>query len=155
MITKNLVLILALVACNKTVGKKEGETKSKSIANIVLAFMIILPLTVIVGGQIFFSTPVTMTPNVFGMPVGTFTYEPQHPCVNETVTFNASVSYDPDGCIVSYYWEFGDGTNDTGIVAEHSYPEAGDYLVRLTVTDNDRRFCTVLQFLNVTSDIEC
>lgn len=95
----------------------------------------------------------TIALDPFGMPVANFTYVPQHPCVNETITFDASASYDNDGYIVSYYWEFGDGADATGIVVKHSYPKAGDYLVRLTVTDNSGQFFILLQFLNVTSSV--
>jgi len=55
----------------------------------------------------------------------------------EIVTFNASGSYDPDGYIVSYSWDFGDGNTATGVTASHSYPASGTYNVTLTVTDND------------------
>ena len=55
----------------------------------------------------------------------------------ETVTFDASESYDPDGTIISYYWDFGDRTNATGVVVEHAYSNNGNYVVTLTVTDDD------------------
>ena len=57
----------------------------------------------------------------------------------DTVTFNASESSDPDGEVVSYEWDLdNDGTTDaTGEVVTHSFPSAGDYPVRLTVTDDD------------------
>ncbi|MGD9130749.1 MAG: PKD domain-containing protein [Candidatus Bathyarchaeota archaeon] len=55
----------------------------------------------------------------------------------EVVTFNASRSYDPDGYIVDYSWDFGDGKTATGVTASHSYPASGAYTVTLTVTDND------------------
>ena len=72
-------------------------------------------------------------------PVASFTYSPQHPEVNENITFNASLSYDPDGTIVNYEWDFGDGniTSTTEEIINHSYSEAGIYEVTLTVTDND------------------
>ena len=55
----------------------------------------------------------------------------------EIVTFDASRSYDPDGYIVSYSWDFGDGNTAAGVTASHSYPASGTYSVTLTVTDDD------------------
>jgi len=71
------------------------------------------------------------------LPVASFTYSPSTPYTGETVTFNASSSYDPDGTIVSYFWDFGDGINGTGVTATHAYADNGVYTVTLTVTDND------------------
>ena len=56
--------------------------------------------------------------------------------VGEPITFNASTSQDPDGEIVAYCWEFGDGTTGSGIVVTHTYSATGNYTVNLTVTDN-------------------
>ncbi|MBC7081285.1 MAG: PKD domain-containing protein [Thermoplasmatales archaeon] len=53
------------------------------------------------------------------------------------ITFNASNSYDLDGCIVNYTWDFGDGSTGYGIVVEHSYNSSGIYNVTLTVIDDD------------------
>jgi OOP family OmpA-OmpF porin len=44
---------------------------------------------------------------------------------------------DPDGEIVSYAWEFGDGGSATGAEVRHTYESAGEYRARVTVTDND------------------
>lgn len=72
-------------------------------------------------------------------PVAEFTKTPQYPLVNQPILFNASASYDPDGTILSYAWNFGDG--NTTIVSEptiyHAYSIADIYKVTLTVTDND------------------
>lgn len=56
--------------------------------------------------------------------------------VGETVNFNASGSYDSDGTIVSYDWNFGDSGSDSGVQVAHSYSSVGVYTVTLTVTDN-------------------
>ena len=69
-------------------------------------------------------------------PIASFTYSPAHPGVNQTVAFNATDSHDLDGTIVSYEWDFGEGTNGTGEIVEHSYSSAGNYTVNLTVTDD-------------------
>jgi len=70
-------------------------------------------------------------------PVATFTYSPLTPSTGETVTFNATASYDPDGTIVSYEWDIGDTTTGTGNVTTHIYADDGIYMVTLKVTDND------------------
>jgi len=77
----------------------------------------------------------TLTP--LQPPVADFTYSPLTPYTGETVTFNATTSYDPDGTIVSYAWDFGDTATGTGSIATHSYVDDGTYTVTLTVTDND------------------
>ncbi|HDS59849.1 MAG TPA: PKD domain-containing protein [Thermoplasmatales archaeon] len=56
---------------------------------------------------------------------------------NPSVAFNASASYDPDGSITSYYWEFGDGGTATGKTCKHTYGDDGIYHVTLNVTDDD------------------
>ena len=52
------------------------------------------------------------------------------------VAVNGSASTDPDGTVVSYAWDFGDGATDTGVTASHTYAAAGTYTVGLTVTDD-------------------
>jgi len=70
-------------------------------------------------------------------PVASFTHSPMVPIAGKTVTFDASASYDPDGSIISYSWEFGDSTTGSGKTATHAYTDAGSYTVTLTVADND------------------
>jgi len=70
-------------------------------------------------------------------PLSMMTYSPQNPIVTQTVTFNGSASYDVNGTIIEWYWHFGDGTTDLGLVVTHVYEMAGNYLASLTVTDND------------------
>jgi PKD repeat protein len=62
---------------------------------------------------------------------------PPRPSVNESVTFNGSVSTDADGTIVTYTWQFGDAIAATGLVVTHVYDRPGTYPVQLTVTDED------------------
>jgi len=72
-------------------------------------------------------------------PVASFTHSPTYPVANDTVTFNASASHDPDGYIATYSWNFDDG-NITAVsnpIITHSYLNYGNYTVTLTVTDND------------------
>ena len=55
---------------------------------------------------------------------------------NETITFDGLETFDPDGIIVTYYWDFGDGNNGTGETLIHKYQNPGDYIVTLTVFDD-------------------
>jgi len=55
---------------------------------------------------------------------------------NPTVHFDGSDSWDPDGSIVSYYWDFADGNTSTEVSPTHTYAEDGIYNVTLTVTDD-------------------
>jgi PKD repeat protein len=76
-------------------------------------------------------------------PIASFTQSSSTVSTGDTVNFNASASYDPDGLIASYFWSFGDGANATGMTVNHSYIENGSYTVILTVTDNDGSTGTV------------
>src|SRR2546425_663560 len=69
-------------------------------------------------------------------PIASFTATPNPAVVGASVTFDASTSFDPDGTIVSYTWEFGDATGGSGVVATHSYANPGVLAVNLTVLDN-------------------
>jgi PKD repeat protein len=86
-------------------------------------------------------------------PIATFTCSPPNPVVNETVTFNASESYDPNGVVTTYQFEFGDGTKGTGEVVTHAYSSVGTYTVNLSLTDNEgatnRTSKTIKVFANI------
>ncbi|MEK7315590.1 MAG: putative Ig domain-containing protein [Candidatus Eisenbacteria bacterium] len=52
------------------------------------------------------------------------------------VSFNGSGSSDPDGDVLTYSWNFGDGGSATGATPTHIYAAGGLYTVVLTVADN-------------------
>ena len=56
--------------------------------------------------------------------------------VGVPVTFDGTGSNDPDGSIVAYSWDFGDGMTGSGATPTHSYTADGNYVVTLTVTDD-------------------
>lgn len=82
-------------------------------------------------------------------PVANFVYSPQLPVINQAITFNASSSYDSDGSIVSYSWNFDDGTSATGIAPQHAYTLPGNYSVSLTVRDNNNAQSTIIRIIPV------
>lgn len=81
---------------------------------------------------------ITLTPiSTNEPPIADFVYTPPSPTVGTTVTFNASSSYDPDGSVASFAWNFGDGATASGPIVSHAFPSDTPYTVRLTVTDNE------------------
>jgi PKD repeat protein len=52
------------------------------------------------------------------------------------INASGSTSSDADGTIATYAWDFGDGGSATGVAATHSYANPGEYVVKLTVTDD-------------------
>ena len=79
------------------------------------------------------------------MPGGPYTGVNNYP-----VPFDGSESYDPDGNIVFYRWNFGDGTSE--ILSDspsHVYLEPGTYNVILTIVDNDRTCATNISTVTI------
>lgn len=97
------------------------------------------------------STTITVNPMANQPPVARFTYSPANPLVNQWITFDAASSYDPDGTIVSYSWDFGDGATATGSRVTKRYSAAGTYTVTLTVTDNRGATNSTSQTVTVTA----
>ena len=90
---------------------------------------------------------VILPPN--GTPVPSFTYAPSAPITKSDVTFDASLSTDSDGRIVAYSWNFGDGTQGSGVLVKHSYSNDGAYTVTLTVTDDRGQSASVSKSVSV------
>lgn len=68
--------------------------------------------------------------------------------VSTAYRFTADAS-DPDGTVVSYSWNFGDGATATGQSVQHAYARPGRYLVSCTVTDDQQVQTTDWMYLNV------
>ncbi len=69
-------------------------------------------------------------------PVAAFSFSPQPSTVGVSVQFNASKSYDLDADQLSFIWTFGDGSSGEGVNPGHTYIEAGNFTVTLTVIDS-------------------
>ncbi|MFP4170281.1 MAG: PKD domain-containing protein [Methanomassiliicoccales archaeon] len=68
-------------------------------------------------------------------PMANFTHS-QGPVSGEPVNFT-DLSRDPDGSIVSWVWNFGDGNGSTDPSPNHCYWSTGTFTVTLTVEDDD------------------
>jgi len=84
------------------------------------------------------------------IPTAVFTYS----VADQTVTFDATGSYDLFGGIESFIWDFGDETTSSGNIATHKYFEARTYIVTLNVTDNEGYTSTSQKVVNVTNSTE-
>ena len=67
------------------------------------------------------------------------------------VAFDATGSTDPDGQIVGYTWDFGDGNSATGISPNHTYAAAGTYTATVTVTDDEGATSTCSSTVSIIS----
>ena len=70
------------------------------------------------------------------LPTAIFTFTSGTILTSVSVNFNGTTSFDPDGTIVGYAWDYGDGSTGSGATPSHSYSIAGIYIVKLNVTDN-------------------
>lgn len=93
------------------------------------------------------------TPNM--PPEVSFIVTPGAPHIDEPITFDASGSFDPDGTMASYDWDFdGDGLFDrttTDPVTTYSYAVSGLKSVTLKVTDSEGASARVTYTLDVSA----
>ena len=87
-------------------------------------------------------------------PIASFTFSPQNPFISEEIIFDAASSTDSDGTITSYIWDFGDNATSTidQATTTHGYSTSSDFLVNLTVVDNNNATSSVTTTINV-SDV--
>lgn len=98
------------------------------------------------GGQLASNyVPVTNQPPVANAG-GSYTTQ-----AGQVVQLNGAASFDPDGAIINYTWNFGDGTSGAGATANHQYSTGGMYSVSLTVTDNSGNISSSQGFVTVDS----
>jgi PKD repeat protein len=69
--------------------------------------------------------------------------------VGQPITFDGSGSTTSDNNIVSYAWNFGDGTTANGVSVTHTYSQVGSYQVSLTVTDDQGATATATQMIQI------
>ena len=82
-------------------------------------------------------TSVTITVDEVSIPIAVIIVTPSTTGEEPfTVYFDASQS-SSSYSIVSYDWDFGDGTTDTGITTSHEYTAVDTYVIMLAVTDSN------------------
>ncbi len=86
-----------------------------------------------------------------GIPTAVISATPTSGDAPLNVSFNGSGSSDPDGSIVSYAWNFGDGSTGSGVSTSHTYNSAGNYTATLIVTDDSGQTASDNITINVTS----
>ena len=74
---------------------------------------------------------------------------------DEILTFNACSSWDTpnDKDKLKYYWDYGDGTYDYGLVCSHSYPNSGNYSITLWTVDDDGAVSKISKNITVLNKI--
>ena len=88
--------------------------------------------------------------NVTLPPIANFTYTPEKPVVNQPVTFNASLSYDPDGGEITEYWWNVSGTIYTTQKFNHTFTNPGEKYVFLQVKDDEGDTNSTVKWINIT-----
>ncbi len=94
---------------------------------LIKAFLLVLGICLAISGCALFSN---------SPPVGQIAASPARGVSPLRVLLDAASSYDADGHITRWSWDFGDGQNGDGESISHVFTNPGIYLVRLTVRDN-------------------
>ena len=99
-------------------------------------------------GDIYFhSTGAMPIPNI--PPVAKFSFSPNTGLFPLKVSFNGSNSHDPDGTIVRYDWDFGDGGTGSGKTINYIYQTWGTFPITLSVVDNDGAVGTEVKAIEI------
>ena len=81
------------------------------------------------------SIPLTHSPDQDNQPPSADIDSPRFARRDRPATFDGTASFDPDGKVVGWAWDFGDGHHGEGPVVEHAFLTAGLFEVSLTVVD--------------------
>ncbi len=79
----------------------------------------------------------TVPARVTQSPVASASASPTSGTAPLAVSFSSAGSSDPDGTIVSYQWNFADGSISSSANPAHTYSVGGTYTATLVVTDDD------------------
>lgn len=93
-------------------------------------------VTLVVTDDFGSTDSVTTTAIIVGTSPVAHAGGPYYGFTNQTVELNGSKSSDLDGPILSWSWNFGDGTQGIGKIVRHVYQRSGVFTVSLKVTDS-------------------
>ncbi|UCE29848.1 MAG: PKD domain-containing protein [Candidatus Bathyarchaeota archaeon] len=90
------------------------------------------------------------------IPTAVLSHTPEFPIVGQTVTFDATGSYNLFGGIESFTWDFNDTgkTTTTDLIVTHVYTTPANYTVTLTVENNQGHTSTSQKVVTVTTSTE-
>ncbi len=71
--------------------------------------------------------------------------------ISERLTVTATATH-PNSEALTYLWDFGDGTNQSGQSVSHKYKKTGEYEVKLTVIDSNYGYITITETVKVEED---
>lgn len=110
-----------------------GDTNTSTLANPTHTYATggVYPVTLTVTNAAGCQSSITKTVTVAGLPNPVITINPGTACAGSPVGFSATGAN-----IISWLWNFGDGSMNGGQAPSHTYLSAGNYPVSLTVTDN-------------------
>ncbi len=119
----------------------DGETgsgeKPNHIYNKSGVYKVILTITGDSNGDCGYTSHDELIVTVSEGPIANFTAIDSTD-ENTKIIFDASKSFTPQGKIICYDWDFGDGSSAVGKFVEHSYKNYGNYIVKLRIeTDNN------------------
>ncbi len=117
-------------------GEALSEASGDHIFTVPGSYIVVLTVTDNNGASDVSSKIVTVNvPNI--PPVANFATNLDAGKSPFDFTVDGSGSFDNDGEIVSYFWDFGDGTTGNNITETHQYLLTGNYNVTLTILDDD------------------
>ncbi|GGH87129.1 bacillopeptidase F [Pullulanibacillus pueri] len=93
------------------------------------------------GGKLYINVPNKAPTAQFDVP--------KKAVQKESIHFDGTKSSDPDGSIVQYSWNFGDGKKVEGENIEHAFAKKGKFKVTLTVTDNRGKTDTLTKEIKI------
>ncbi len=80
-----------------------------------------------------------------GAPIASFNVSPTTGPAPLLIEVNGASSIDPEGDVLTFNWDFGDGSFGSGVSATHTYTNEGQFTIRLTVTDSQGKQSSTAQ----------